>query len=285
MFCSKCGKPIDDSSAFCNYCGAKIDEKKTEQEKAGDAIQPIASNTEDPSGLDSSTQSTIAVTQKQKNWVMKVGKILAIIGIAGFLTIAFVGLIIWGKVYLYNGFDLTKVLCTLCLILMILGLCGIVVGLILAKKKAPVKKKSLVFPIILIVLASIFSITLIVSGIQSGTGKKQTSSSSYSSASSTYEMDHATYCYLYIKVSNVKVTHSGNYAYISGTVTNTGTYQVKYVKVRAACKDYRGNIIDTDWTYAVDSSWLNPGESKKFEMMVKDTGNDISTASVTVVYE
>ena len=98
-------------------------------------------------------------------------------------------------------------------------------------------------------------------------------------------MDHATYCYLYIKVSNVKVTHSGNYAYISGTVTNTGTYQVKYVKVRAACKDYRGNIIDTDWTYAVDSSWLNPGESKKFEMMVKDTGNDISTASVTVVYE
>ncbi len=98
-------------------------------------------------------------------------------------------------------------------------------------------------------------------------------------------MDHATYCLLYMKVSNVKVTHNGNYAYISGTITNTGTYQIKYVKVRAQCKDYRGNVIDTDWTYAVDSSWLNPGESKKFEMMVKDTGKDISTATVTVVYD
>ena len=90
---------------------------------------------------------------------------------------------------------------------------------------------------------------------------------------------------LYLKITNVSVKHSGNYAYISGTITNTGSYQIKYVKVRAACLDYRGNVVDTDWTYAVDSSWLNPGESKKFEMMVKDSGNDIRTANVTVVYD
>ena len=73
--------------------------------------------------------------------------------------------------------------------------------------------------------------------------------------------------------------------YISGTIKNTGTYQIKFVKVKAVCKNYAGSIVDTDWTYAVDSNWLEPGESKKFEMMVKDTNNEIRTANVSVVYD
>ena len=96
-------------------------------------------------------------------------------------------------------------------------------------------------------------------------------------------MDFSTYCLLYLNVSNVRVTHSGNYTYVTGSVKNTGTYSVRYVKVRAACKNSSGSVIDTDWTYAVDSDWLEPGESKTFEMMIRDPNNNIRSASVTIV--
>ena len=116
---------------------------------------------------------------------------------------------------------------------------------------------------------------------------KSTKNDSYYSRSTTrassYEMSHATYCRLYMKVNNVKVKHERNYTYVTGSVKNTGTYQVKFVKVKAVCKDYSGNIIDTDWTYAVDSTWLDPGESKTFEMMVRDPDGKIKKADVTVI--
>jgi len=282
MYCPKCGKLIDDSSIFCNYCGSQVNEK-IEQETVSDNNQSNVSFVEESSQSIPSTQNDYTSVPKKKNWVLRIGMILAIIGIVGFLAIALVGLIVWGKVYLYDGYNFTKVLCTLCIAFMILGSCGLVVGLLLSKNKAPEEKKNIVFSIILIILAVIFSVILIVNGIENENGKKQ--SSSNSSYSTSYEMDHATYCLLYMEVSNVKVTHSGNYAYITGTVTNTGTYKIRYVKVRAACKNYLGTIIDTDWTYAVDSSWLNPGESKTFQMMVRDSENNIRTADVTVVYD
>ncbi|MBQ6331350.1 MAG: hypothetical protein IJI34_01105 [Clostridia bacterium] len=55
------------------------------------------------------------------------------------------------------------------------------------------------------------------------------------------------------------------------------------MKVKAALKDSSGATIDTDWTYAVDSSWLDPGESKNFEMMIKDEDGKIKSAVVRVV--
>ena len=137
---------------------------------------------------------------------------------------------------------------------------------------------------------TLFVILLVVAGIGVSVliknKKKNAKKSSSSSAGYTYsyEMDHSTYCLLYMKVSDVSVSHSSNYAYISGTITNNGTSSVRYVKVKAACKDSSGKVIDTDWTYAVDSSWLDPGESKSFEMMVKDTNKEIRTASVTVEF-
>ena len=106
--------------------------------------------------------------------------------------------------------------------------------------------------------------------------------SSYDSDSSD-SMTHDKYCMLYLSVSDVKITHSYNYAYCSGTITNIGNYQIKYVKVKCVFYDYSGKIVDTDWCYAVDSNWLDPGESKTFEMMVRDTYGNISTADVKVV--
>ena len=133
----------------------------------------------------------------------------------------------------------------------------------------------------------ILTLALTLSFAACGSSKKSSSSSSQSSSSqsSTFEMDHATYCLLYMNISDVKVSHKSNYTYVTGTITNNGTYSIKYVKVKAACKDSKGTVIDTDWTYAVDSSWLEPGESNTFEMMVKDESGKIKSANVTVIAE
>jgi hypothetical protein len=83
----------------------------------------------------------------------------------------------------------------------------------------------------------------------------------------------------------VKVEHKSGYCYVSGTITNNGSYRVKYVKVKASCKDADGKVVNTDWTYAVGSSWLEPGESNQFEMMIKDSGYLIKKATVRIQYD
>ena len=55
---------------------------------------------------------------------------------------------------------------------------------------------------------------------------------------------------------------------VQGTVKNNSSSTVSYVKVKCAFMDNSGNVIDTNWTYAVGSEGLAPGESKKWEMMV-----------------
>lgn len=114
----------------------------------------------------------------------------------------------------------------------------------------------------------------------SSSGKSSSSSYSSSSYSSSNEMSHSTYCRLYVKISDVQVKHNHNYTYVTGKVTNTGTYSVKYVKVKAVAKDRTGTIVDTDWTYAVGSEWLDPGECKTFEMMIRDESGKITKADV-----
>ena len=265
MFCNKCGTAISEGTKYCPSCGSRVE------------------NANSNHVTDNINQSSAPIAMQKKSnskALLTTGLVLSIIGIVGFLLIVFIGLMIYGRVYLFDGYDFTVALCILCIILQLSGAILLALGLIRGIRGTVVSKKKIILSIILICISLICSAILIVNAINEN---KPSSSSSSSYSSSSYEMDHATYCLLYMEVSNVKVTHSGNYAYISGTITNTGTYQIKYVKVRAQCKDYRGNIIDTDWTYAVDSSWLYPGESKKFEIMVKDTGKDISTATVTVV--
>lgn len=58
---------------------------------------------------------------------------------------------------------------------------------------------------------------------------------------------------------------------VRGVVTNTGTRPVTYVKVGVDFVSGDGNVVDTDWTYAVDSQPLAPGASKRFEVQQKAT--------------
>ncbi len=71
-----------------------------------------------------------------------------------------------------------------------------------------------------------------------------------------------------LKISNVIVTSNSLYTICTGTITNSGKRSYDYVKVKGAFKDLSGNVIDTDWTYAVGSEGLDPGESTTFRLSV-----------------
>ena len=55
---------------------------------------------------------------------------------------------------------------------------------------------------------------------------------------------------------------------MNGTVTNKGIRTYDFVEIKGIFKDSYGNVVDTDWTYAVGSEGLAPGESKTFNMSV-----------------
>lgn len=100
--------------------------------------------------------------------------------------------------------------------------------------------------------------------------------SSGSSSSSSYES-----AYSVLKISGVKVTTNSSYTVCTGTITNNGKNTYKYVKVKGSFKNSSGTVLDTDWTYAVGSEGLAPGESKTFRMSVpKDY--DIKSCSVSI---
>lgn len=84
-----------------------------------------------------------------------------------------------------------------------------------------------------------------------------------------------------IKISALTFSSNSSYKIAEGTVTNNGSKTVYYVKVKVAFKNISGTTIDTDWTYAVSSEGLEPGESKKFSVSVKkDYSITDATASI-----
>lgn len=58
---------------------------------------------------------------------------------------------------------------------------------------------------------------------------------------------------------------------VTGTIKNTGTLPASYVKVRVDFVNTAGEVQDSDWTFAVDSSPLHPGQSRNFEIMHRYT--------------
>lgn len=64
--------------------------------------------------------------------------------------------------------------------------------------------------------------------------------------------------------------------------TSSSNSTVSFVKIKGAFKDYSGIVIDTDWTYAVGTDGLAPGESCKWEMAVKKDSAIVS-CDVTVI--
>lgn len=84
-----------------------------------------------------------------------------------------------------------------------------------------------------------------------------------------------------LKFSNISVKHNSSYTVVTGTVTNRGNRSYKFVKVKGAFKNSTGTVLDTDWTYAVGSEGLSPGESTTFRMSV-DKNVSIRNCDITI---
>ena len=85
-----------------------------------------------------------------------------------------------------------------------------------------------------------------------------------------------------LKISDVKVYSEYSFTYAEGSLTNNSSSTVKYVKLKGAFKSRWGEVIDTDWTYAVGSEGLAPGETCKWKMSVtKDFS--ITDCDVTIL--
>ncbi len=83
-------------------------------------------------------------------------------------------------------------------------------------------------------------------------------------------------------ISSPSITSGYSYTYAEGTIKNNSSSTVEYVKIKGAFTDSSGNVIDTDWTYAVGSEGLAPGESCKWKMSV-DKDYRITKCKVSIM--
>ena len=74
----------------------------------------------------------------------------------------------------------------------------------------------------------------------------------------------------------------GDYCYYNATISNVGSKTYKSIKVKVIYYDILGNVLTTDWTYAVDSVGIKPNENIQFEVMTKVTGN-VSSCSASII--
>ena len=97
------------------------------------------------------------------------------------------------------------------------------------------------------------------------------------------EADNTSYVASQLRISDIKLnTYGSSYIRATGTITNNSSYTVKYVKIKGSFESSLGEVVDTAWTYAVDSAGLAPGETCKWEMSVKKDYK-ISNCSVSIL--
>lgn len=122
---------------------------------------------------------------------------------------------------------------------------------------------------VLVAIASVVVLLCIVVFSQkpaSYTYTSNTTSKTTSQTKSTYS-EVAT---AVLKISDAKVSSNSSYTIVTGTITNNGKNTYTFVKVKGAFQNSAGKTIDTDWTYAVGSEGLAPGESTTFRMSVSE---------------
>lgn len=106
--------------------------------------------------------------------------------------------------------------------------------------------------------------------------KRGGKTSGSASSSTTYESGSTV-----LKITVDSVTSNSSYTICTGSVKNTGKKTYKFVEVKGAFKDSSGNVVDTDWTYAVGSEGLEPGESSTFRLSIPKQYK-ISSCTVTL---
>lgn len=71
-----------------------------------------------------------------------------------------------------------------------------------------------------------------------------------------------------LSFTNIQIEHNSSYTVVTGKVTNYGDVTYTFVKIKGTFKTSSGTVVDTDWTYAVGSEGLAPGETTTFRMSI-----------------
>lgn len=71
-----------------------------------------------------------------------------------------------------------------------------------------------------------------------------------------------------LNFSNIEISHNSSYTVCTGTITNNGRKTYTFVEVKGKFENSWGTVLNTDWTYAVGSEGLAPGESTTFRLSV-----------------
>lgn len=85
-----------------------------------------------------------------------------------------------------------------------------------------------------------------------------------------------------LEFSDVSISHNSSYTVCTGTLTNNGRRTYTFIEVKGKFKDSSGKVLDTDWTYAVGSEGLAPGESTTFRISV-DKNWDIKKCTMEII--
>lgn len=134
-------------------------------------------------------------------------------------------------------------------------------------KNIVTEKRNITIGVIIVILIAVFGIGITISEQHKMKDAKQ--------AIEDYKYEKALQEYISTPTtSDLRVNSDWtqevkrNYIYINGSVTNTSSSKtISYFEVEAKFYDSNGNVIDSDWTN--DGDDLEPGETRKFEMMHK----------------
>jgi hypothetical protein len=160
------------------------------------------------------------------------------------------------------------------------------------RKNLTLKKRVIcIVCILLLVIVAIFVVSYIFNDSDASTcilcGKEVVPNGNYCIEhtcikSGCYNMvtSKSVYCYIHaqqlssenatsaLSISDIRIKSNSSYTICIGTITNNGKKNYTYVKVKGAFKDSLGKTVDTDWTYAIGTEGLSPGESSTFRLSV-----------------
>lgn len=204
MFCKFCGEKLDDNAAFCSKCGAKLSapEESVEITQLSES-NTLEENVVEATPLNASNQTTRPpkkISEKTEKVISKClfgGAIAGAVGVLGFLLIVIIGVAVYGRIYLFDGYGFTKVLSIICIILMMIGFCSVIAKAILSlvfkigKFPATLIKKILLIGLAMICLS--FSIWGFVEAAKSNNSEH--SSSEGNKLRAAYNSVYAQYGY------------------------------------------------------------------------------------------
>lgn len=87
---------------------------------------------------------------------------------------------------------------------------------------------------------------------------------------------------LVLENKSLKASADSDYAYYYGTVRNKGSVTHSFIKVTVTLYDEYGNVVNTDYGYAVGDEGLAPGEAKQFDIMVANNYHNIAHGKMRI---